>query len=71
MAGTKYVETDNKTEIIVIRTRPQKSKIDIPHININGIYVVPTSTVGNLGVIFDNEMSIKAHVSSTGQLTLS
>ncbi len=55
---------DDKTEVIFIGTRQQRSKIDIPHININGSDIVPTSTVRNLGVMFDSEMSMKAHVSS-------
>ncbi len=55
---------DDKTEFIVIGIRQQRSKIDIPHININGIDIAPTSTVCNLGVIFDSEISMKAHVSS-------
>ncbi len=52
---------DDKTEFIVIGTRHQRSKIDIPHININGTDIAPT--VCNLGVMFDGEMSMKAHVS--------
>ncbi len=55
---------DDKTEFIVIGTRQQKSNIDIPHININGIDIQPTSIVHILGVMFDSEMSMKAHVSS-------
>ncbi len=55
---------DDKTEFIVIGTRQQRSKFDIPHININGIDIAPTSTVHNKGVMFDNEMSMKAQVRS-------
>ncbi len=55
---------DDKTEFIVIGTRQQRSKIDIPHININGTDIAPNSTVCNLDVMFDSEMSMKAHVSS-------
>ncbi len=58
---------DDKTEFIVIGTRQQRSKIYIPHININGIDIAPTSTVRNLGVMFDSEMSMKAHLSSTNR----
>ncbi len=43
---------DDKTEFIVIGTRQQRSNI------------APISTVRNLGVMFDSEMSMKAHVSS-------
>ncbi len=55
---------DDKIEFIAIRTRQQRSKIDIPYININGTDIAPTSTVHNFGVIFDSEMSLKAHVRS-------
>ncbi len=55
---------DDKIEFIVIGTRQQRSKIDIPHINTNGIDIAPTSTVRNLGVMFDSEMNMKGHVSS-------
>ncbi len=53
---------DDKTEFIVIGSRQQRSKIDFPHININGIDITPTSTVHNLGIMFDGEMNLKAHV---------
>ncbi len=55
---------NEKMEFIVIETREQRSKIDIPHININRIDIAPNSTVHNLIVMFDSEMSMKAHVSS-------
>ncbi len=55
---------DDKTEFIVLRTRQQRSKIDIPNININETDIAPTSTVHILGVMFDSEMSMKAHASS-------
>ncbi len=38
---------DGETEFIIIRTRQQRSRIDIPYININGIDIAPTSTVHN------------------------
>ncbi len=60
---------NDKTEFIVIGTRQQRSKIDIPHININGIDIAPTSTVHTLGLMFDSEMSMKAHVSSINRST--
>ncbi len=55
---------DDKTEFIAIGTRQKRSKLDIPHININGTDIAQTSTIPNLGVMFDSEMSMKAHVSS-------
>ncbi len=46
---------DDKTEFIVIGTKQQRNNIDIPHINIIG----PTTTVRNLGVMFDRFGSSK------------
>ncbi len=54
---------DDKIEFIIIGTRKQRSKIDIPHININGSDIAPISTVHNLGVMFDSEIILKAHIS--------
>ncbi len=61
----------DKSEFIVIGTRQQRSKINIPHININGTDIVPNSTVHYLqfGVMFDSEMSMKVHVSSINRST--
>ncbi len=59
----KEKESSNK-QYLVIGTRQLRNKIDIPHININGIDIAPTSTVRNLDVMFDIEMSMKTHVSS-------
>ncbi len=55
---------DDKIEIKVIRIRQQKNKIGVLHININGMNIALTSTVHNVGVIFDSEMSMNVHVSS-------
>ncbi len=54
----------DKAEFIVIGTRQKRSKIDIPHININGINIALCNTDHNLGVMFDSEMSVKDQVSS-------
>ncbi len=55
---------DDKTEFIIIGTIQKRSKIHIPHINISGTDIAPTSTVRNLGVMFDSDMSMKSHVNS-------
>ncbi len=53
---------NDKTEFIVIATRQQRSQIDVvPHININEIDIAPTSTIRNLGEMFDSEMSMKSN----------
>ncbi len=63
---------NHKAEIIAIGTRQQRSKIGIPHININGSDIAPTSTIRNLGILLDSEhgeIRMKAHVSSFNSLT--
>ncbi len=68
MVKTMLKLNDDTMEFVVIETRQKGSKIDIPHININGINIAPTSIVHNLGVLFDTEKGMKAHVSSINML---
>ncbi len=68
MVKTMLKLNDDTMEFVVIETRQKGSKIDIPHININGINIAPTSIVHNLGVLFDTEKGMKAHVSSINLL---
>ncbi len=55
------IPKDEKTEVIVIRNRQQIHKIDIPHININGSDIEPTTNVLDIGLMFDLESSMKVN----------
>ncbi len=49
----------DKTEFMVIGTRQQLSKIDIPFIDIGDSQIVPCAQVKNLGVMFDQHMTME------------
>ncbi len=50
----------NKTEFIVLRTRQQRKKIDIPNTNINESEISPISIVHNMWVMFSNDKNMWA-----------
>ncbi len=62
---------DGKTGLIVIGSRQQKSKNDIPHINVTSITdIVLISTVLRCDVMLDSGITLRfMSVQSTGQLT--
>ena len=58
---------DAKTEFIMIGTRQQLLKVDIDSIQIGDAHIKPKNTVRNLGVMFDSNMNMNAHVTSVCQ----
>lgn len=54
---------NNKTEILVMGTTTSVKKMDLS-IDIDGVHVKPSSTVRNLGVLFDSTLSFASHISS-------
>ena len=55
---------DDKTEILVVSTRPQLHKMEFPSISVGHACVKPATEVRNLGVVFDSKMNMEAHVNS-------
>ena len=57
---------DNKTEFIILGTRKQLSKIDqnTTSIRVGDSIIKPSSSVINLGFVFDSTMSLKSQVNS-------
>ena len=53
---------DNKTEIVIIGSRQQLSKLPDIHIKIGSINVQPIDTVTNLGVTLDSKMTMNNHI---------
>ena len=52
----------DKTEFIWLGTRQQLRKITQQSLDINGVSLLPVSKVRDLGVILDDELTMKAHV---------
>ena len=64
MSQNKLKLNADKTEVLVLGTRKQQAKISVPSISVNGeIYKILNMPVGNLGSVFDPNMSMAAHVS--------
>lgn len=53
---------DSKTEFMIIGNRQQLSKVQIDSIKVGNDNIVPVSSVRNLGVMFDKNMSMNTHV---------
>ena len=53
----------DKTELLVIRN-PRLPSVQLPCFKVDGHPVSPATQACNLGVIFDNKMSMEAHISA-------
>lgn len=56
---------DNKTEFIIIGTRQQLAKVDIPSLRLGSADITPLTSIRNLGMWFDEHLSMSDHVSKT------
>ena len=54
----------SKTEYLLIGTPQQRAKVTINSITFSGHLISPSSSVRNLGVIFDPDLTLTQHVSS-------
>ena len=50
---------DSKTEFMVLRSKAQIEKVDIEHIRVGDSYIVPATSVRNLGVMIDSNLTLK------------
>ena len=57
---------DNQTEIVLIGTQHQLSKLNVNHIKIRvgQCSISPSNNVKNLGVMFDFNLNMEAHINS-------
>lgn len=62
MISNKLMINDSKTELMVIGSRQQLSKINIQCIKIGESDIIPVHTVRNLGSWFDNNLSMSTHI---------
>ena len=57
----------SKTEYLVIGTWQQRAKLASSSLIFNGTPLTPTDSARNLGIIFDQDLSLKKHISSICQ----
>ena len=67
MTADKLKLNDDKTELIVIGTRPQLDKISISELSIDRVKVSAVCNVRNLGTWFDNHLSMKTDINKICQ----
>ncbi|XP_071847575.1 uncharacterized protein [Apostichopus japonicus] len=63
MLTNKLKINDSKTEFIILGGRQQLEKVTISDITVGDAQITPCSKVRNLGVIFDEKLSMDQHVS--------
>jgi len=64
MLQHKLKINDAKTEFLIIGNDPQLEKVNIDYVRVGSEYISPVEKVRNLGVIFDKNLSMKAHVAN-------
>ena len=65
MTCRKLKMNDGKTEFVIIGTRQQLSKQSINHLTVGTSSIEPSSSVRNLGTIFDTNLSLDKQIAST------
>ena len=58
---------DTKTDLLICGTRQQLVKLNSPSIDMGSCTIPPSQQVRNLGVIFDDNMSLKSHVGAVSK----
>uniref|UniRef100_A0A8C9XHM2 Reverse transcriptase domain-containing protein n=1 Tax=Sander lucioperca TaxID=283035 RepID=A0A8C9XHM2_SANLU len=67
MAYNFLMLNSNKTEVIVLGSKPLRTSLAEDIITLDGIALASSTTVRNLGVIFDQDLSFNAHLKHTSR----
>ena len=58
---------DDKTEVLLIGSRQQLSKITLPGVTVGESSIAPATSVGDLGAVFDTHTTMVPHVNALSQ----
>ena len=64
MSNNRLKLNEEKTEFLIAGTERQCSKVIIDSLNVVGIDIKPRTSVRNLGVIIDQDLSLKEQVNA-------
>ena len=64
MSNNQLKLNEEKTEFLIAGTETQPSKVIIDSLNVVGIDIKPSTSVRNLGVIIDQDLSLKEQVNA-------
>ena len=70
MSNNRLKLNEEKTEFLIAGTGRQRSKVIIDSLNVLGIDIKPSTSVRNLGVIIDQDLSLKEQVNGHMQILL-
>ena len=56
---------EDKTEVLLIASKSDHTKLKIPHIKIGNELITPSKEAKNIGFVFDNLMDCKSHIKQT------
>ena len=65
MSSSRLKLNSEKTQFIWLSSRQQLSKVGVDHVQLGNYAVTPHSTVCNLGVHLDGQLTMKVHVQRT------
>ena len=69
MRKNKLQLNNSKTEVMIICSVHNHSKVNIPHIQVGDSEIQPVSVVRNIGAQLDETLSIRSHVNSAAGRT--
>jgi hypothetical protein len=69
MSDNKLKLNDEKTEVMYISSRYYQKFLELPHFSIDCVHIEPATSARNIGIIFDNIMSMENQVTAICQAT--
>ena len=63
MSDQNLLLNESKTEAIIISALNRKQLQDVTCVSVCGCNIVPSSTIRNLGIMIDGELTMSSHVS--------
>jgi exonuclease III len=67
LTSNRLTVNPSKTEFLIIGSSMQRSKLTNPTVSLCNNSIAPSPSARNLGIIFDNDLSLKKHISSVCQ----
>ena len=62
MVSNRLLINDSKTEFLIIGSRQQLANINVEGVTVGDAMITPVSSVRNLGVWFDQHMTMNDHI---------
>ena len=67
MISNMLMVNDSKTEFLIVGSKQQLERVNIPFIHVGEDQITPVTSVRNLGVIFDSNLKMDMHITKACQ----